>query len=61
MNVGNLPQCCSETQIVVVVMPKRYSTQKASYWYRMLTALRSGKTTTLAIIKFLKVLEQDVE
>ena len=43
IDVANLTKCCNATQIFVMVMPERYSPQKAAFSYRLLTALRLGK------------------
>ena len=47
IDVVNHTNCCSATQIFVMVMPMRYSPQKAPFWYWLLTALRSRKWTLL--------------
>jgi len=47
IDIVNLTNCCSATQIFVMVMPMRCSQQKAAFWYWLLTALRSRKCTLL--------------
>jgi hypothetical protein len=38
INVANFPQFYNETLTVVIATARRYSTQQAACWYRLLTA-----------------------
>jgi len=51
IDVANFTKCFSETQIFVIVVPKRFSPQKAAYCYRLFTALCSRKNTFVNVAK----------